>query len=297
MAKDPAFLFYSKEFYEGTRTMLPEERACYIDLLIYQHQHGEIPLDLRRVLMYCSGILEATLQATLQAKFEKTETGYYNIKLRDVIADRSEYAGKQSDNGIVGQFFKKAKKATNDLNFTKLREYIYQVYGKEKLLNDLKNSEATHEATLEALLEASLKHLSITNSISISNELNKGVPKKIKETPTLPQAQPEIRTRLDLTASKLIEMSNTGEPRAKIESALFDAMQRNPNTPQDDVCKSYAKYSAYLLKTGYSRKALTAWLNEDKFLNDWLKEAHNSNDRNGKVEQSVAQTTNNFRPT
>ena len=36
--KDPAFLFYSKDFYEGTRTMLPEERACYIDLMIYQHQ-------------------------------------------------------------------------------------------------------------------------------------------------------------------------------------------------------------------------------------------------------------------
>ena len=31
--KDPAFLFYSKDFYEGTRTMLPEERACYIDLM------------------------------------------------------------------------------------------------------------------------------------------------------------------------------------------------------------------------------------------------------------------------
>jgi len=40
--KDPAFLFYSKDFYEGTRTMLPEERACYIDLMIYQMLHTKI---------------------------------------------------------------------------------------------------------------------------------------------------------------------------------------------------------------------------------------------------------------
>ena len=32
MAKDPAFLFYSQDFYAGTRTMLPEERACWAHL-------------------------------------------------------------------------------------------------------------------------------------------------------------------------------------------------------------------------------------------------------------------------
>ena len=74
--KDPAFLFYSKDFYEGTRMMLPEERACYVDLLIYQHQNGIIPLDLKRVLMYCNGVDEATLKATLEAKFTKTEEGW-----------------------------------------------------------------------------------------------------------------------------------------------------------------------------------------------------------------------------
>jgi len=37
--KDSAFLFYSNDFYEGTRTMFPEKRACLIDLMIYQHKH------------------------------------------------------------------------------------------------------------------------------------------------------------------------------------------------------------------------------------------------------------------
>ena len=85
MAKDPAFLFYSKDFYEGTRTMLPEERACYIDLLIYQHQNEIIPLDLKRVVLYCNGISEAMLLTTLKAKFIKTDKGWYNEKLKTVI--------------------------------------------------------------------------------------------------------------------------------------------------------------------------------------------------------------------
>lgn len=76
MAKDPAFLFYSTDFYEGTRTMLPEERTCYVDLMIYQHQRGPIPNDLQRVLLYCNGISEATLKATLQAKFKLTDKGW-----------------------------------------------------------------------------------------------------------------------------------------------------------------------------------------------------------------------------
>ena len=96
MAKDPAFLFYSKDFYEGTRTMLPEERACYIDLLIYQHQNGGfIPNDLKRVLMYCSGCNEATLQATLEAKFKLSDKGWVNEVLEKVMSDREEFSGKQ----------------------------------------------------------------------------------------------------------------------------------------------------------------------------------------------------------
>ena len=83
--KDPAFLFYSNDFYQGTRLMSPESRACYIDLLTLQHQNGIIPLDLKLVLSYCSGISEATLEATLEAKFAKTENGYINLKLSKVM--------------------------------------------------------------------------------------------------------------------------------------------------------------------------------------------------------------------
>jgi uncharacterized protein YdaU (DUF1376 family) len=169
MAKDPAFLFYSQDFYSGTRLMTPEERACYIDLLIYQHQNGFIPLDLDRVVMFCSGVAKATLQATLQAKFKQVEKGWYNQRLRVVMDERNEYKSQQSDSGLLGAFFKKAKASLPLKKYNKIKAYIYNDYGKDKLLTIIK-TQATHEATLKGLL----KHLE--NEIEDENEIeNKDV--------------------------------------------------------------------------------------------------------------------------
>jgi len=49
MAKDPAFLFYPKDWIEGTLEMLPNEKGVYIDLLAHQHQKGSLPNDTKRL--------------------------------------------------------------------------------------------------------------------------------------------------------------------------------------------------------------------------------------------------------
>ncbi|MBD3582751.1 DUF7833 domain-containing protein [Flavobacterium selenitireducens] len=155
MGKDPAFLFYSKDFYEGTRMMLPEERACYLDLLIYQHQNGGfIPNEPRRLMMYCSGIDEATLKATLEAKFELTEKGWYNKKLQEVVSLRSEFSGKQALNGRVGQFWKKAKLFLSEKEHSQLRENL-QHLNNEEIFEKIKDIDIKNKAMLEAML----KHL------------------------------------------------------------------------------------------------------------------------------------------
>jgi len=158
MSKDPAFLFYSKDFYEGTRTMLPEERACYVDLLIYQHQNGIIPLDLRRVLLYCNGIDEATLQATLVAKFKRTESGWINEKLNEVSDDRRIYSEKQAVNGSVGAFWKKSKAILNEKDYVKLKSVFFKKTTIE-VFEIIKNIKIT-QASLQGLLE----HLAIENA-------------------------------------------------------------------------------------------------------------------------------------
>lgn len=171
MSKDPAFLFYSNDFYSGTRTMLPEERACYIDLLIYQHQIGTIPFDLKRVLMYCSGISEAMLIATLEAKFIKRDDGWHNEKLAQVIEERKTFTSKQSINGTVGQFWKKAKALLSPEKYDKIKTFYSkksnEIIHKEIIEKDLKN-----DVNIEAMLKAMLKQLEDENEIIIPLDNN-----------------------------------------------------------------------------------------------------------------------------
>lgn len=169
MAKDPAFLFYSKDFYEGTRTMLPEERACYIDLLIYQHQNnGLIPLDLRRVLLYCNGIDMQTLEATLKAKFKKTEKGYTNEKLSVITSERKQFINHQSISGSIGAFWKKCKSFLSEKEYSDLRKNLKDIPNKE-IYNFIKD-EDLNQKTLKGSLIALLKHLAIGNVIGIEDE-------------------------------------------------------------------------------------------------------------------------------
>ncbi len=189
--KDPAFLFYSKEFYEGTRMMLPEERACYVDLMIYQHQNGGfIPDNIKRLMMYCSGVDEATLKATLEAKFKRCDKGWYNQKLSDVISERKAYSEKQSHNGIIGQFWKHAKKELKKKDFDHLKKWVYEDYGKEKLISVIQKNNQDYGHTLQGLLKQCLSIYANANSISDSNEDSneknkRGVGEKKEEIPSL----------------------------------------------------------------------------------------------------------------
>lgn len=124
MQKDPAFLFYSKDFYEGTRMMLPEERACYIDLLIYQHQHGGlIPDEPKRLTMYCTGCSAEVVSHVLNTKFNQTADGWVNQKLDHLVNQRSTaqpkkiasacFAGLISTRNLNKNQIKKIKKSFN----------------------------------------------------------------------------------------------------------------------------------------------------------------------------------------
>lgn len=176
MAKNPAFLFYSNDYFEGTRTMLPEERACYVDLMVYQHQHDYIPNDIKRIMMYCVGVSEATLIATLEAKFKLCEKGWYNEKLQEVMDRREEYVQHQSDNGTYGQFIKKMNKDKSIKNLTELKDFIENSYSKKRLIEDLKKNN-DYETNLKALREALLKHSENENENENEDDIEVGLTK------------------------------------------------------------------------------------------------------------------------
>lgn len=193
--KDPAFLFYSKDFYEGTRMMLPEERACYIDLMIYQHQNGYIPDDPQRLLLYCSGIAEATLKAVLQAKFKLCSKGWYNEKLQGVTDERDNFSKRQSVNGTVGQFWKKAKATLkNKKEFENLRKKLSGKSNHE-IYELLQANKINDSAPFEAMLIALLKHLAIADAI-VNENIN------IEDTEKKEEVQEEKTWRNDFETYK-----------------------------------------------------------------------------------------------
>lgn len=161
--KDLAFLFCSKEFYEETRTMYPEERACYMDLLIYQLQHdGIIPDDTKRLLLYCTGVGEATLEAVLKAKFKRCDGGWYDEALMSVMNARRDYLKKQSINGVIGQFFKKITAKHGRKFADKVRLYLKNAT-KEDVYSFVKSLESIDKQSvitaLKAKFQGSVKHL------------------------------------------------------------------------------------------------------------------------------------------
>lgn len=213
MAKDPAFLLYSKDFYEGTRLMLPEERACYLDLLIFQHQNGPIPEDTRRILMYCSGINEATLIATLEAKFKLGPKGWLNEKLQSVIENRNEFTSKQSINGKVGQFWKKCKAFLSPAEYQELRVSLGSA-SNEEIFDFIKDKQIA-KATLKAMLKALLKHLVNVNAIvnvnvnTIKNE-NENETQKEKSEPAKSESLEAVKPKAaKIDYEKIVDIFNS----------------------------------------------------------------------------------------
>jgi len=104
MAKDPAFLFYSKDWIEGTAEYFPAEKGVYVDLLAHQHQKGLLPADVMRLARIVGLSIEefTPIWDKIKDKFIEIEPGKLaNKRLQEEILDRKEKGHK---NKIIGQF-------------------------------------------------------------------------------------------------------------------------------------------------------------------------------------------------
>jgi uncharacterized protein YdaU (DUF1376 family) len=90
--KDPAFLFYPKDWLQGTSEMMPEEKGVYIDLLAHQHQNGAIPNNTKRLARMVGLSEEEFLRIweVVRTKFRSTDLNLLvNQKLINVVNKRS----------------------------------------------------------------------------------------------------------------------------------------------------------------------------------------------------------------
>ena len=130
--KDPAFLFYSKDWLEGTAEMLPEEKGVYIDLLAHQHQKGCLPSDLKR-LSRLVGLPEnefLPIWEVVKDKFERSEERTVNRKLQNVMKERHEKGRKNKLIGTFGHVLKQLNLNKKEEKFLKKRFKIDELLRK-----------------------------------------------------------------------------------------------------------------------------------------------------------------------
>lgn len=93
MAKDPAFLFYSQDFFMGTYGMTDAQVGRYIRLMCLQHTKGHLSEDIM------SGVMGGELDAAVMSKFKVDENGlYYNERLEEEVSKRKRYSESRSKN-------------------------------------------------------------------------------------------------------------------------------------------------------------------------------------------------------
>ena len=131
MAKDPAILFYTSDFLTGTILMTNEQKGKYITLLCIQHQKGE--LSEKDMLNICSSYDKEVFD-----KFTKTDTGYYNERMKYEHERRANFSKSRSENrlkGIENKKLKSKKKVKKSYDYHMENENENYVFIKDPFKN------------------------------------------------------------------------------------------------------------------------------------------------------------------
>lgn len=92
MAKDPAFLFYTNDFFSGTQFFSDEQVGKFLRLLMAQHQHGHLTDE--QMIFICK-----SYDKQVYDKFKKDENNlWFNSRLKIEIDRRKSYTESRSKN-------------------------------------------------------------------------------------------------------------------------------------------------------------------------------------------------------
>lgn len=108
MEKDPAYLFYSKDWLQGTAKLFTAEKGVFIDLLAHQHQDGFLPVQLPRLAKMVGLSMDEFLPIWegIKDKFYEKDGKFFNKKLVSVINNRNEHGDMRAIIGTFGQVSK-----------------------------------------------------------------------------------------------------------------------------------------------------------------------------------------------
>lgn len=167
--KDPAFLFYTKDFQSGTMDMSCEEVGAYIRLLMHQHQHGSVPDDLER-MMRITGIFSIDkfkmVWDVVKQKFNQNGNQMVNERLAKESADRATSKPKKIASATLAGLVSANKNLTDKQKYDikkafsinefiefeenemkeKIREWFYKMVN--QTVNNLANADANANASV-----------------------------------------------------------------------------------------------------------------------------------------------------
>ncbi len=130
MSKDPAFLFYPKDWIQGTAKLMPEEKGVYIDLLAHQHQDKDLPSNTKR-LARIVGLSESDflpIWDNIKDKFTETSNNrLVNKKLTEIMTERSEKGLKNKIIGTLASVFRLSSEPY-DLKFQAKKNFDYSQF-------------------------------------------------------------------------------------------------------------------------------------------------------------------------
>lgn len=118
--KDPAFLFYPKDWLGGTAEYMPDEKGVYIDLLCHQHQKGSLPEDTERLARMVGLPHDSFLKiwSVVSQNFEqtdnRTDNRLVNRKLFDLMQNRAEKGLKNTITGTFAGLLRSGKYTKTD---------------------------------------------------------------------------------------------------------------------------------------------------------------------------------------
>ena len=150
MSKDPAFLFYYKDFENDTADWEADAVGWYIRLLCFQAGNGYIPSEieelaqLARVKFSEYKIFCERWATRLALKFKPlSDTQLYNPKLSKVQAERKSGAIKKSVLAVLGNFIKTCN--LTDVEKIKLKDLFHNEKSFYNILNSEKRKEIIEE--------------------------------------------------------------------------------------------------------------------------------------------------------
>jgi hypothetical protein len=208
MAKDPAFLFMSKDWIEGTAEFMPDEKGVFIDLMCHQHQKGDLPSDTVRLARMVGLEHQEFLRIwkVVGTKFKQIGERLVNRKLSEIMTERSEKGWKNTISGTFASLLRLGNFAPEQYKLLRKNFKVEDFFDSDKQILTERLTE---------WIEGCLKSIGNANAIGNVNEdsLEKEVQeeKPFEPTEPIPSVSQNEKPTLDEAKAYFVQIKSTEE--------------------------------------------------------------------------------------